>query len=433
MRLQHVVSSNAAVVPLEGAQVLRLTDTEIAFSRLGIVLLFLTKTQETCMKTFLKYSYLAGAVALSFAAAPAMAQDKQPILIGASLSLSGPVAYVGEAVRQGIDLQVDAINGAGGLLGRPIKMVYRDHENVPDKAVTNVREMIERDGVVAIVGESSSGTALAAGPVISAAGLPWVISVATNTTITQRPEIKTALRVSPHDGLQGPYTARTVIKNFKKIALLTDTTASGQGARDTFLKLLADAKVTAVADETYKQGEPNLTSQLARIRSAGADVIVLGGGVGSDMAQIRRNMRTMSFEVPTIASWGGETTAFIKLAGKFSEGTVIVSVDPLNKKSTPAVQAYRAAYDKKYGLAKMEYPSAVAVSYDAMGLLTTAIRQAGTVDKAKVNEALKNVNYDGVIKNYRAPWAGSNREALNMDDLHMVVIKDGKFALYQVK
>lgn len=387
------------------------------------------------MMKFSKSAAFAHMVVLTLAlgATAASAQDKQPILIGVSVALSGPVAYVGEAVRQGLDLKVDAANAAGGVLGRPVKLVYRDNENIPDKAVTNVREMIERDGVVAVVGESSSGTALAGGPIIGAAGLPWVISVATNTTITQRPENKTAFRVSPYDGLQTPYTIETVLKSFKKIALLTDTTASGQGARDTLKKLLNAGNATPVADETYKQNEPNLTAQLARIRDAGADVIVLGGGVGSDMAQIRRNMRTMSFEVPTIASWGGETSAFIRLAGKYAEGTVIVSVDPLTKPATPASQAYRAAFDKKYGLAKMEYPSATATSYDAMGILLSAIQQAGTTDKVKVNEALKGVNYDGVIKNYRSPFAGTNREALTMGDLHMVVIKDGKFQPYQVK
>lgn len=140
----------------------------------------------------------------------------------------------------------------------------------------------------------------------------------------------------------------------------------------------------------------------------------------------------MNFELPTIASWGGETTAFIRLAGKYAEGTVIVSVDPLTKPATPASQSYRASFDKKYGMAKMEYPSAVATSYDAMGLLLAAIRQAGTTDKAKVNDALKSVNYEGVIKNYQKPFAGSNREALTMADLHLVVIKDGKFQPYQL-
>lgn len=357
----------------------------------------------------------------------AQAQDKTPILIGASLQLSGPVAYVGEAARQGIDLQVDAINAAGGLLGRPVKMVYRDHENVPDKAVTNVREMIERDGVVALVGESSSGTALAAGPVIGAASMPWVISVATNTSITQRPENKTALRVSPFDGLQAPYVIKAAAKRTRKIALLTDTSGYGQGGHTDLIAALKATGLEPVADETYKVGEPNMTAQLSRIRDSGAELIVLWS-LGPDAAQIRRNMRTMNFEAPTVGGWGLENTSFIKLAGKYSEGTILVSVDPLGK-NTPAVQAYRAAYDKKYGLAKMEYPSAVALSYDAMGLLAAAIRKAGKTDKEAVRSALQSVDYDGVIKNYRAPWA-QGREALTVDDLHLAVVKDGKFVTY---
>ena len=372
---------------------------------------------------------LSAAAALSLAAVVpvALAQTKDPILIGASLQLSGPVAYVGEAARQGIDLQVDRINAAGGLLGRPVKVLYRDHENVPDKAVTNVRELIEKDGVVALVGESSSGTVLAAGPIIGAADLPWVISVATNTSITQRPENKTALRVSPYDGLQAPYVIKAATRRTQKIALLTDTSGYGQGGRNDLLAALKAAGITPVADETYKVGEPNMTAQLSRIRDSGAQTIVLWS-LGPDAAQIRRNMRTMNFELPTIGGWGLENTSFIKLAGKYSEGTWIVSVDPLAR-NTPAVNIYREAYDKKYGLAKMEYPSAVALSYDAMGLLAAAIQKAGSTDKAKVNEALKSVDYDGVIKSYKSPWANGQREALTIDDLHLVTVKDGKFAV----
>ncbi|MGI4900407.1 MAG: ABC transporter substrate-binding protein, partial [Janthinobacterium lividum] len=365
---------------------------------------------------------------LGFAWQGAGAQSKAPIVIGASLQLSGPVAYVGESARQGIDLQVDAINAAGGLLGRPVKIVYRDHENVPDKAVTNVREMIERDQVVAFVGESSSGTALAAGPVIGAANLPWVISVATNTSITKRPQNTTAYRVSPYDGLQAPFVIREALRRYKKVAILADNSGYGQGGRQDLLAALKAANQKPVADETYNIGEPDMTAQLSRIRSSGAEVIVLWS-LGPDAAQIRRNMRTMNYQLPTIGGWGLENTSFTKLAGRFAEGTIIVSVDPLAK-NTPAVNAYRAAYDKKIGLAKMEYPSAVALSYDAMGLLAAAIRKAGTTDSKAVITALQSVDYDGVIKHYHAPWSATQREALSLDDLHLVVVKDGKFQPY---
>ena len=62
-----------------------------------------------------------------------------------------------------------------------------------------------------------------------------------------------------------------------------------------------------------------------------------------------------------------------------------------------------------------------------MGLLAAAIRKAGSTDKQAVNDALHNVEYDGIIKNYRSPWAGTSREALTIDDLHLVVVKNGKF------
>ncbi|MBO9353522.1 ABC transporter substrate-binding protein [Bordetella petrii] len=358
----------------------------------------------------------------------AQAQQPEPILIGASMQVSGPIAYVGESVKQGLELQVDAINAAGGLLGRPVKILYRDHENVPDKAVTNVRGLIEQEKVVAMIGESSSGTALAAGPIIGAAHLPWLIAAATNSTITTRPENVTALGVTPYDRLQAPAVVALAAKKYKKLALLTDTSGYGQGGRNDLLAALKERGITPVADETYNINSPSMTAQLARIRDSGADALLLWS-VGPDAAQIRRNMRTMRFEIPTIGGWGLENTSFLKLAGKYAEGTIIMSVNPLYR-SSPQIDKYRAAYDKKYGLQNIEYASAVALAYDAMGLLANGIRKAGSTDPQALMDALKTVEYDGVVKQYRSPWANANRQALTMDDLHFVVVRDGKFVPY---
>lgn len=359
----------------------------------------------------------------------AAAQSGEPILIGSSIQLSGPVASVGEAVRQGIEIQVEQINAAGGLLGRPVKVVFRDHESVPDKAVTNVRELIDRDGVVAFVGESGSGTALAGGPVIGSKGLPWVISVATNTSITQRPENVTAFRVTPYDGLQAPFVVNEALKRYKKIAFLSDSSGYGQGGRKDLNAALAAAGLTPVADETYNVSEPDLTAQLSRIRAAGAEAIVLWS-LGPDAAQIRRNMRKMSLDLPVIGGWGLANESFIKLAGRFAENTIVVSVDPFEK-DTPVVKAFRSAFDKKFGAAAMDFPSAVALSYDAMGLLAAAIRKAGTTDPKAVVEALHDVDYDGLVKSYHKPWAGNRREALTTEDLHLSIVKNGKFVTFK--
>lgn len=348
-----------------------------------------------------------------------------PILIGCNLALTGPGGYGGEAAREGIDLVVDEINASGGLLGRPVKILYRDHESVPDKAITNTRELIQQQKVVAFVGETASGPALAVGQIIGQAGLPWVMGEPTNTTITQRPENKTVYRVSPYDALQGRFVVQEALKRYKKIGVISDTTGFGQGGQRDVLAALSSRGVKPVAVETYTVGSPDLSAQLGRIQSAGADVIIAWSLTG-DAAQLVRTERMLNISIPVIGSWGLEGASFLNLAGAYANGVRFVSVDPFDRK-TPTVAKFLAAFDKKYGSAKLESPSNVAVSADAMGLLASAIRAAGSTDSKAVLSALQHVSYDGLIKDYRNPWSTTNREALNVDDLRLFVVKDGKF------
>src|SRR3546814_11324917 len=90
-------------------------------------------------------------------------------------------------------------------------------------------------------------------------------------------------------------------------------------------------------------------------------------------------MRTMRFDIPTIAGWGLENASFLKLAGKYADGTIIMSVNPLYR-SSREIDRYRAAYDKQYGLDNIESPSAVALAYDARGLISDEARKAGTTE-----------------------------------------------------
>ncbi len=352
--------------------------------------------------------------------------SSKPIVIGVTGAFSGASGSLGDAVKQGVELKVDEINGDGGLLkGRKIKLVFRDHEANPDKGVTNIRELIEREQVVAIVGETNSGVAAAEAPVVNQAGVPWVITVSTGTKVTQQPAPNSIVRVSLVDKDQTAFAFGAAQKKYKKIALMSDTSGYGQGGHTDLIAAMNGANVKPVADETYKVGDTDMTPQVSRIKASGADAII-NWGLGAEAAQIRRAMQQVKLDIPVIGSWGLSQPNYPKLAGALANGTQVVEAFSFDEGGDKAKKV-KAAYAKKYGSGDIPFPNGVANSYDGMGLLAAAIEKAGSTDKKAILAALLNVDHDGLIKKYSSPWSVDQREALGVDDMFLTRIDNGKF------
>jgi branched-chain amino acid transport system substrate-binding protein len=350
----------------------------------------------------------------------------EPIKIGVIGAFSGPSGSLGQAVKQGVELKVDEINADGGLLGgRKLQLVYRDHEAVPDKGVTNVRELIEREGVTAIVGETNSGVALAEAPIVNQSGVPWVVTVSTGTKVTQQAVPNWVYRVSLVDADQTRFAFRAASKSYDRIALLTDTSGYGQGGRTDLLAAMKAAGRTPVADETYKVGDTDMTPQVSRIKAARADVVI-NWGLGAEAAQIRRAMQQVGLSIPMIGSWGLSMPNYEELAGKLADGTLVVQAFSFGEAS-PKVAEVEAAFQRKYGTDRILFPNGMANSYDGMGLLAAAITKAGSTDRSAIRAALEDVSYDGLIKRYDRPWSGSDHEALGLEDMFLTRVEGGQF------
>ena len=349
----------------------------------------------------------------------------EPIRIGVPGAFSGPSGPLGEAVERGLELKANEINEAGGLLdGRPIELVYRDHEANPDKGITNMRELLEREQVVALVGETSSGVALAEAPIVNQAGIPWVITVSTGTLVTEQPDPNAVYRVSLVDKDQTEVALAAATEQYDDIALLTDTSGYGQGGLTDLLAAMEEQGIEPVANETYAVGDTDMTPQVSSIQASGADVII-NWGLGPEAAQIRRAMDQVGLNIPMIGSWGLSMPNYMELAGELAEGTFVVQAFSFDQ-DDPQVAEVRGAYEAEFGTDRVSFPNGVANSYDGLGLLAAAIEEAGSTDPEAITEALGTVSYDGLIKDYQQPWADS-REALGSDDMFLTVIEQGDF------
>ncbi|MCI0343923.1 MAG: ABC transporter substrate-binding protein, partial [Chloroflexi bacterium] len=279
--------------------------------------------------------------------------------------------------------------------------------------------------VVALVGETSSGVALAEAPIVNQAGIPWVITVSTGTMVTQQAPPNYLFRVSLVDRDQTQVAVDAALADHSSVALLSDTSGYGQGGLTDLLAALDAAGIEPVANETYAVGDTDMTPQISRIQSAGADVII-NWGLGPEAAQIRRAMQQVGVDIPMIGSWGLSMPNYFELAGDLADGTLVVQAFSFDTDDADVV-AVREAYEEQYDTDRIAFPNGVANSYDGLGLLAAAIEDAGSTEPDAIREALLDVEYDGLIKDYEGPWNDDDREALGADDMFLTRLDGGAF------
>ena len=296
------------------------------------------------------------------------------------------------------------------------------------------REFVNRERVVAGLGIVNTGVALASQRHYQTARIPVITSVATGTLITrqfQPPEFPEnyVFRVSANDTLQAEVIVDEAVsrRGFRRLAILHDATNYGLlGSADLVAALRALA-IEPVAIERFQLRQTDMRPQLERARAAGAQA-VLTYGIGPELAHIANGMARMDWRVPIIGSWTLAMSNFIEIAGRNAEGARMPQTfiqTPRTARQSAFMQAWREATQT----ARIPVPPAAAQGYDAMLLLAAAIRQAGSLEGARIRDALENLEapVEGVVMTYHRPFSADNHETLrSAQQIHLGEIRDGE-------
>jgi branched-chain amino acid transport system substrate-binding protein len=374
-------------------------------------------------------AFAAAALAI---AAGAQAQD---IRIGFNADQSGTgAAELGVAARHGFDLAIEDINKSGGINGRKLVGLVRDDTGQPPKSIQNMSELIDNEKVAAVVGPTNSGNALAWLHIPQQKKVPVIVPVATATDITRRyagePQ-NYIFRVSMVDREQVALLMAYAVKasKNKKIAFIADTTGFGQQGTKDLTEVLALHGHKPVAVEKFGPKDTDMTSQLAKIRDAGADTLVVYGLADAN-AQLLRSMEKINYMPTTLGTWGNMSTPLLNVAGqKLAEHIIFATSTAEDSNARAAALAARV---------RERYPQmptfvAAAQSYDSVMLLAAAIRKAGSTEGEKVAAVLDNGVPDtqGVVKLYQKPFSKGDHEALGVADFRLAKWKDGKVSAYE--
>jgi branched-chain amino acid transport system substrate-binding protein len=376
------------------------------------------------MKTFLTTTAL---VALAF---PALAEIK----IGASISATGPAAFLGDPELKTLEMLVEDLNAKGGINGEEVVLVAYDDNGDPNKARTFATRLVEDDEVVAIIGGTTTGTTMSILAVTEDAEIPF-ISLAGAIDIIQ--PVKPYTFKTPHtDRMACQKIFEDMQKNgITKIGMISGTDGFGASMQAQCKEVAPDYGVEILADETYDPKDADMTAQLTKIKGTEGVQAILNPGFGQGPSIVTRNVKQLAIELPFYQSHGVASDGFIELAGADAAegvrlpGTALLVADLLaaDDPQKPVVDAYKAMFEEKTGTPVGTFGG---YAHDAFLIMTDAITRAGSAEPAAIRDAIEATSgLAGTTGIYT--FTPEDHLGLDLSAFRMLEIQGGKWTLVQ--
>ncbi len=338
----------------------------------------------------------AAAAVLALTSGLALAQD-MVVRIGHVAPVSGPQAHYGKDNENGVRMAIEVLNSQnitiGGKKAR-FEIVAEDDAADPKQGTAAAQKLCDSK-VAGVVGHLNSGTTIPASKVYNDCGIPHVTGAATNPNLT-KPGYKTTFRIIANDNALGAglaVHAADVLK-LKRVAIIDDRTAYGQGVAEVFKKT-AQAKGMQVVDEQFTTDKAtDFMSILTAIKAKNPDAIFYGG-MDPQAGPMLRQMEQLG--LANVKYFGGDgicTAEIAKLAaGAKTLGNVICAEGGASLDKMPGGKDWKAKYDAKYpGQFQVYSP----YTYDATFVLVDAMKRANSIDPKVYTPHLAKSNFKGV-------------------------------------
>jgi len=375
------------------------------------------------MLAFRRREFL-GFIAAAFAApVPALAQSKEPILIGVTGPLTGQYAQYGAQWKKGFDVALDEINAAGGVNGRPLAYVFEDSQSDPRQTVTIARKYVADERIMVEVGDFSSAASMAASPIYQAAGLVQFGFSNSHPDFTKGGDFVWSNAVNQKDEM--PLLADFVRDlGLKKVAILHLNSDWGRTAKDLLVAAIKERGGEVVGSEGYLADEKDFRSAIVRLRSANPDSIALISYY-PDGAQLARQIRQAGITQPIIAGGSIYSPKFLELGGSEVNG-VLTTVPFFPDDPRPLVQAFVKKFVAKFGDQPGAYEGR---AYDTFILLAAVMKQFG-IERKAIKEGLGKIKDVPSVVYGKVTFDTETRRVAN-PFVSRIEVKNGKWAAYE--
>jgi branched-chain amino acid transport system substrate-binding protein len=366
---------------------------------------------------------LAAAAAVAAVAGIAAAQDVQVVKIGSVAPVSGPQAHYGKDNENGVRMAIEDLNAQGVTIGgKKIRFEIQAEDDAADpKQGTAAAQKLCDAKVAGVVGHLNSGTTIPAAKVYNDCGIPHVTGSATNPNLT-KPGYKTTYRIIANDNALGAGLAlyASDVAKLKRIAVIDDRTAYGQGVAEVFKKT-AQSKGITIVDEQYTTDKAtDFMAILTAIKAKNPDGVFFGG-MDPQAGPMLRQMEQLG--LTNVKYFGGDgicTAELPKLAaGAKTVGNVVCAEGGASLAKMPSGEAWKKKYDAKFpGQFQIYSP----YTYDATFVLVDAMKRANSTDPKVYVPKLLETNFKGVTANIAFEPNGE----LKNPAMTLYTYKDGK-------
>jgi branched-chain amino acid transport system substrate-binding protein len=348
------------------------------------------------LETFMKTKYLVGAIA-AIAVGTAAAQEVLVVKIGHVAPLSGSQAHYGKDNENGARMAIDELNAKGVMIGAKkarFELLAEDDGADPKQGTAVANKLCDAK-VNGVVGHLNSGTTIPGSKIYNQCELPNITPAATNPKITQVGQ-KYTFRLIANDNTLSAGLAKYSMQTLglKKIALIDDRSAYGQGIAEIYKKTATELGGMVVSEQFTTDKAVDFMSILTAVKAKKPDLILLGM-MDSQAGPLLRQMDQLGMSGSKVM--GGDGICTDKLSelsgGAKAVGSVVCAEGGVSLSKTPAGVAWRARYEAKYPNQFAIYSPYV---YDAVMVMAEAMVKAGSAEPKAYLPFLVKTDYQGV-------------------------------------
>jgi branched-chain amino acid transport system substrate-binding protein len=353
---------------------------------------------------------LAAGIAAPYVIGSARAQGGATIKIGMCAPITGPAAEAGKYATGGAKLAVEAINKAGGVLGKKLELIVEDDQTTNPGIVLAFSKLAAQPDIVGFLGSIRSTQVHAMAPDVMKLGKP-VMFGGTDPNLTKlgNPWL---FRFRPNDSYSGRVIAEYGVKTLgkKKWAVLHSTDAFGTAGGKALTEALGKLDATIAIDQGYANQSQDFTPVVLAIKQSGADILGSYFTFENDLGIFARQLRQLGVNIPWVGSPSIVNVTALKLAGPALYGTY--GVADYAEESSEASKAFGKAYRDVYKVAPDNQSS---WPYDAVTVLAAAINKAGSTDPQKIREAIVSIKkFPGAEGEYNFDDKGDGLHGYNI-------------------
>ena len=361
-------------------------------------------------------------------------QVEEKIKIGAIFAYTGPASFLGEPEKKTAEMLAEKINSQGGVLGKKIELIVKDTAGDPQKALNAIKELVQKDGVVAIIGPTTSGVSLAIKNEMNNMQTPLISCAASEDIVVPIEESKWIFKTPQSDRIAIEKIFELIKeKKITKIGLITADKGFGLGGAKQAEKLAPQFNIQIVANEKFSSEDPDVNTQITKIKSKKPQAI-LCWDTDKGSAKVIKSIRTMKLDVPVYMSHGIANDGYLMAAGEAGNGVILpcgrlVVLDQLA--DTHPQKALLKSYSDEYMAKYNEKPNQFGgYAYDSLMILVEAIKKANSTDKEQIRSAIEQIkNFSGTAGTYN--FSETDHNGLDKSAFCIVEVKDGKWVLVQ--